>query len=87
MVEKSINRMFFGKAASFSGIDLEALKPSGPGDAGMIRDLIGNIISVNRIPLEWQESHIVIIYRSKSDSLNRSNYRGLKLIEQVMKVL
>ena len=27
------------------------------------------------------------VYKSKSDALNRSNYRGLKLIDQVMKVL
>ena len=31
--------------------------------------------------------HIVSVYKSKSDALNRSNYRGLKSIDQVMKVL
>ena len=36
---------------------------------------------------EWQESHIVSVYKGKSDALNRSNYRGLNLIDQVMKVL
>ena len=37
--------------------------------------------------IEWQESHIVSVYKGKIDVLNGSNYRGLKLIEQVMKVL
>ena len=33
------------------------------------------------------ESFIVNLYKGKGDALNRGNYRGLKLIEQVMKVL
>ena len=36
---------------------------------------------------DWQESFIVNLYNGKGDALNRGNYRGLKLIEQVMKVL
>ena len=53
----------------------------------MIRSLIEDIIFENRIPSEWPESHIVNLYKDKGDALNRSNYRGLKLIDQVMKVL
>ena len=34
-----------------------------------------------------QESFLVNLYTGKGDALNRGNYRGLKLIEQVMKVL
>ena len=30
---------------------------------------------------------VVSVYKGKSDALNRSNYRSLKLIDQVMKVL
>ena len=36
---------------------------------------------------DWQESFIVSLYKGKGDALNRGNYRGLKLIEQEMKVL
>ena len=79
--------MSFGKAAGSLGIVLKMLKSSGLGAAGMIRDLIENIFSVKRIPSEWQESHIVSVYKGKGDASNRSNYRGLKLIGQVMKVL
>ena len=38
-------------------------------------------------PTDWQDSSIVNLYKGKEGSLNRGNYRGLKLIEQVMKVL
>ena len=87
MVRKAINKMSLGKAAGPSGIVAEVLKIAGSSVASMIRDLIEDIIFENRIPSEWQESHIVSVYKGKGDALNRSNYRGLKLIDQVMKVL
>ena len=87
MVRKAINKMSLGKAAGPSGIVVEMLKASGSSGASMIRDLIEDIIFENCIPSEWQESHIVSVYKGKGDALNRSNYRGLKLIDQVMKVL
>ena len=39
------------------------------------------------IPKEWEESIILNLYKRKGDALDRGNYRGLKLTEQVMKVL
>ena len=86
MVKKAINKLSLGKAAGPSGIVAEMLKAAGSSGASMIRDLIEDIIFENRIPSEWQESHIVSVYKGKGDVLNRSNYRGLKLIDQVMKV-
>ena len=69
------------------GIVAEMLKSSGSSGASMFRNLIENIISVHRISSEWQESHIISVYKGKDDALNISNYRGLKLIRQVMKAL
>ena len=79
--------MASGKAAGPSGIVAEMLKPVGETGAVEVRDLIEDIISEGCIPTDWQESFIVNLYRGKGDALNRGNYRGLKLIEQVMKVL
>ena len=87
MVRKAINKMSLGKAAGPSGIVAEMLKAADSSGASMIRDLIKDITFENRIPSEWQESHIVSVYKGKGYALNRSNYRGLKLIDQVMKVL
>ena len=87
MVRKAINKMSLGKAAGPSGIVAERLKAAGSSGANMIRNLIENIIFENRILSEWQKSHIVSVYKGKGDALNRSNYRDLKLIDQVMKVL
>ena len=87
MVRKAINKMSLGKVAGPSGIVAEMLKTADSTGASMIRDLIKDIIFENRIPSEWQKKHIVSVYESKGDALNRSNYRGLKLIEQIKKVL
>ena len=79
--------MASGKAAGPSGIVAEMLKPVGESGAVEVRQLIEDIISEGRIPTDWQESYIVNLYKGKGDTLNRGNYRGLKLIDQVMKVL
>ena len=87
MITKAINKMASGKAAGPSGIVAEMLKPVGEAGAVEVRDLIEDIISEGCILTDWQESFIVNLYWGKGDALNRGNYRGLKLIEQVMKVL
>ena len=87
MITKAISKMASGKAAGLSGIVAEMLKPIEEAGAVEVRDLIEDIISEGCIPTDWQESFIVNLYKGKGDALNRGNYRGLKLIEQVMKVL
>ena len=59
------------------------------GDMGtsMIRDLVAAIIFDGKIPSNWEQSFIVCLYKRKGDELESSNYHGLKLTEQVMKVL
>ena len=63
------------------------MKPVWEAGAEEVRDLVENIISEGCIPTDWQESFIVNLYKDKGDALNRGNYRGLKLIKQVVKVL
>ena len=87
MITKTISKMASGKAAGPSGIVAEMLKPVREAGAVEVRDFIEDIISEGCIPTDWQESFIVNLYKVKGDALNRGNYRGLKLIEQVMKVL
>ena len=87
MITKAINKMASGKAAGPSGIVAEMLKPLGEAGVAEVRDLVEDIISEGCIPIDWQESYIVNLYKDKGDALNRGNYRGLKLIEQTMKVL
>ena len=55
--------------------------------ASMIHDLTAAIIRDSKVPSDWEQSFIVCLYKGKGDALERGNYRGLKLTEQVMKIL
>ena len=87
LVTRAIKLMKCGKAAGTSLIVAEMLKASGVKGAQLIRDLIEDIIHCGKIPTEWEESTIISLYKGKGVALERGNYRGLKLLDQVMKVL
>ena len=87
MVKKAISQMKAGKAPGPSGIVVEIIRAAGDMGASMIRDLAAAIIRDGKVPSDWEQSFIVCLYKGKGDALERGNYRGLKLTEQVMKVL
>ena len=53
----------------------------------LVRKLAGAVFSSGMIPVDWEESFILNLYKWKGESLDRGNYRGLKLTDQVMKLL
>ena len=63
------------------------LKASRVEGAQQIHELIEDIIHLTKIPTEWEESIIVSLYKGKGFALEWGNYQGLKLLDQVMKVL
>ena len=87
MVKKAISQMKAGKAPGPLGIVVEMIRAAGDMGASMIRDLAAAIICDGKVPSNWEQSFIVCLYKGKGDALERGNYRGLKLTEQVMKVL
>ena len=87
MIQNALGKMKSGKAAGPSGITAEMLKASGPEGVELIRQLGERIFSGDTIPAEWEESIILNLYKGKGDALDRGNYRGLKLTDQVMKTL
>ncbi len=87
MVKEAIAKMSLGKAPGPSGIIVEMIHAAGDTAASMIRDLAISISRDCKIPVDWEESFIVCLYKGKGDSLDRGNYRGLKLTEQVMKII
>ena len=87
MVKKALGKMSSGKAAGPSGIVVEMIHAAGDTAVSMIRDLAVSIIKDGKVPADWEESFIVCLYKGKGDALDRGNYRGLKLTEQVMKIL
>ena len=82
-----INIDMVKKAPGPSGIVVEMIRAAGNMGTSMIPDLAAAIIRDGKIPSDWEQSFIVCPYKGKGDALERGNYRGLKLTEQVMKVL
>ena len=87
MVKKAVSQMKAGKAPGPSGIVVEMIRAAGDMGASKIRDLAVAIIRDGKVPSDWEQSFIVCLYKGKGDALERGNYRGLKLTEQVMKIL
>ena len=53
----------------------------------LLTELTEVVVCNGVIPTDWQESFILNLYKGKGDALERGNYRGLKLTDQVMKLL
>ena len=87
MVKKAISQMKAGKAPGPSGIVVEMIRAAGDMGVSMIRDLVAAINRDGKVPSDWEQSFIVSLYKGKGDTLERGNYHGLKLTEQVMKIL
>ena len=61
------------------------LKASGDIGARLVADLANDMVRNGVIPFDWEDSFIINIYKGKGDALERGNYRGLKLLDHVMK--
>ena len=74
-----------GKAAEPSVITSEMLKSSGNTGSTMITNLVNAIIRDGVVPSDQKGSFIINLYKGKGDALERGNYRGLKLLDHLMK--
>ena len=87
MVIKALGKMKCGKAAGPSGIVIDMLKAAGNDGIVFLRELITSVMMNGKIPVDWEMSFILNLYKGKGDALERGSYRGLKLTEHVMKVM
>ena len=87
MTSKTIAKMKTGKAAGPSGIAIELIRSAGKEIIKFITNLADRIIKEGCIPSDWNLSYIVSLYNGKGDALSRDSYRGLKFLDQVMKII
>ena len=87
MISKAIAKMKTGKAAGPSGIVIEMIRSAGKEIIKSITNLADRIIKEGCIPSDWNLSYIVSLCKGKGDALSRHSYRGLKLLDQVMKII
>ena len=76
-----------GKAPGPSGIIAEMMIAGGVECITLLRILTEAIFTHGTVPKDWEESYILNLYKGKGEALDRGNYRGLKLTDQVMKVV
>ena len=87
MVLSSIQKMKLGKSPGTSNVIAEMLKASPDQCSELIADLINTIVNKGKVPEEWSNSYIVNLFKGKGSALERGNYHGLKLADQVLKVV
>ena len=86
IVEAAIKKLKRGKAAGPSGIIAEMLRCNSPILKESLTRLTNDVIRDGKIPAEWDLSYIINCYKGKGDSMSCGNYRGLKLLDQGLKV-
>ena len=84
---QSTHQMKCSKAAGLSGIIAEVLKAAGKEGVELARQLTEAIFRFGVIRTDWNESINLNLSKATSDTLDRANYHGLKLTDQVMKQL
>src|SRR6267154_1575405 len=86
-VRVAISRANSGKAAGPSGVAADMLKAAGESGVKWMTDICNEVVSSSEIPVDWKRSWMVNVYKGKGNALECSSYRGIKLLEHVLKVL
>jgi len=86
-VKFAISRSKSGKAAGPSGLVAEMLKASGNVGVQWVTDLCNAIVREGKVPNDWKKSWMVTVYKGKGSALECGSYRGIKLLDHVMKIL
>ena len=85
-VQNALKKMKKGKASGMSGVVTEMLLASGDVGIARMTELFNLVITEKVIPDDWNTSLIINCFKNKGDAVERGNYRGLKLLEHMMKV-
>ena len=85
-VRYAIKKMKNNKAAGPSGVVADMLKAAGDVGTLWVTEVCNHIVMEGRIPADWCSSWMVNVYKGKGDALECGSYRGIKLLEHVLKV-
>ena len=82
----ALNSMKDSKAGGPTGITKEHLTASSHG-AEVLKQIGNELLEGGEMPEDWKVSTLVPIYKGKGSVLECGSYRGVKLLEQGMKVI
>ena len=86
-VREAIAKSKSDKASGPSGVVSEMLKAAGEPGVQWVTSIFNSVIREGKILAVWRKSWLVNVYKGKGDALACGSYSGLKLLDQVMKIL
>ena len=86
-VKKAIEKMKNNKASGPTGVVIEMIKALEEEGIEWVWELLRTCWEEEGKPTDWEESEMVTIYKQKGDSMECENYRGIKLLEHILKLL
>src|SRR3989442_13089096 len=86
-VSSAISKAKSGKAAGPSGVAADMLKAAGEAGVKWVTDICNEVVRSGVVPVDWRRSWMVNVYKGKGNALECSSYRGIKLLEHVLKGL
>jgi hypothetical protein len=86
-VRTAVKKMKNNKAAGPTGVVSDLVKAAGEAGIVWVTDMCNAVVKEGRIPADWSKSWMISVYKGKGDALECGSYRGIKLLEHVMKIL
>src|SRR3989441_2752155 len=86
-VRLAIAKAKSGKAAGPSGVAADMLKAAGEAGVKWVTDTCNEVVRSGVVPVDWKRSWMVNVYKGKGNALECSSYRGIKLLDHVLKAL
>jgi len=75
------------KAPGLSGLSAEMIQATEGIGTQWLLDLCSGIVEAGYIPEDWKSSVILPIYTAKGDPVECGSYRGIKLLEDAIKMM
>ena len=86
-IVEAMQRMNSGKATGSSEVSMEMIIASGEIGLKVIMELCQRVLDGRGMPDEWETSGIVPIFKGKGNVMSCGSYRGVKLLEHVIKTV
>ena len=86
-IEVAVKKRKNNKAVGRSEVSIEMIKALEDLGMDIVSILFDKIWDVERMPEDLEISEMIILYKQRGDSLECGNYRGIKLLEHVLKIL
>ena len=81
-----ITNLGYNKKAAGPSSELSEIAKTSREEVDISTDIVNTIVVEWAIPAEWEHSSVGNCYTGKRDFLEKRNFRGLKLTDQILKI-